>query len=187
MKRLMQMLVVVCMVLMSTQLVFANADKATIPEGADLTAVHRLAVAAPLYVEIKGTPTRAEVTQLIYDASKVARSYVMSYDMAAQNIKQDSNIDIKALDSRQAAKAFNENIGKYVDAYVVATVANNHHTVFFFDVYQAGTNALLYTYQVVADDPANILNYTAAAKEFYKNFESSAQAQQKKNEKVAKK
>lgn len=186
MKKLVQMLMVLCMVIMSTQVVFANADKTTIAEGADITAVHRLAIAQPLYVEIKDAPTRAQVTQLIYDASKVARSYVLSYDMMAQSLKQDANIDLKALDKRQAAKAFKENVAKYADAYVVATVANNHRTSFFFDVYKSGTDQLLYTYQVVAEDPANIQNYTDAAKEFYKAFEASAQEQQKKNEKAAK-
>ena len=183
MKKLVQMLMVLCLVVMSTQVVFANADKTTIMEGADITSIHRLAVAQPLYIELKGGPTKAQVTQLVYDASKVARGYVMSYDMVAQSLKQDANIDLLALDKRQAAKAFKEGVGKYVDAYVVTTVANNHHNVLFFDVYKAGTDQLLYSYQVAAD-AASVESYTEAAREFYKNFESSAQDQLKKNEKA---
>ena len=51
MKKLVQMLMVLCMVIMSTQVVFANADKTTIAEGADITAVHRLAIVQPLGVD----------------------------------------------------------------------------------------------------------------------------------------
>ena len=189
MRKLVQLLVVVCMVLMSTQVVFANADKVTVAKGADITTIHRMAVAAPLYTPGKSAPTKDELTKVIYDAGSVARSYVLSYDMVAQNIQQDSKVDIKALDRRQAAKIYKENVAKYADAYVVTTVANNSRTAFFFDVYKAGTDELLYTYEIVANssEPDNIATYTNLAQQFYKNFERSAVAQQKENEKAAKK
>ena len=187
MKKIVQAVVAVCMMLMSTQLAFANADKVTIAEGADITAIHRLAVAAPLYVQVKGSPSKDEVTKLIFDASAVARSYVLSYDLVAQNIQKDAKIDIKALERRNASKVYKEQIGKYADAYVVTTVANNSKTVFFFDVYKAGTNDLIYTYQIVgSSNPGSIEEYTELAREFYKNFEHSAQKQLKDRESAAK-
>lgn len=187
MRKIVQMLVVLCMVLMSTQVVFANADKVTIAEGADITTVHRMAVAAPLYTPIKGAPGKDAVTKLVYDASSVARGYVISYDMVAQNIQKDKNIDILHLDRRQASQAFKDNVASYADAYVVMTVANNSRTVFFFDVYKAGTNELLYTYEIAANrsDPDTVAAYTTLVQQFYKNFDRSAEAQQKDHEKAA--
>ena len=44
MKKIIQMLLIACMVVLGTQVAFANADKVTVQEGADLTAIHRLAI-----------------------------------------------------------------------------------------------------------------------------------------------
>ena len=188
MKKIVQLFMVLCLVLMSTQVVFANADKVTVAPGADLVSVHRIAVAAPLYVPAKGAPSKEELTKVLYDASSVARSYVLSYDTIAQDIQKDATVDIKALDRRQAAKKYKENIAKYADAYVVATVAGNGRTVFFFDVSKAGTDELLYTYEIAANrsEADNIGTYTKLAQQFYKNFERSAVAQQKERQKAAK-
>ena len=48
MKKLFQIFTIACMMLLSTQLVFANADKATIIDDTNLMDVHRMAIAAPL-------------------------------------------------------------------------------------------------------------------------------------------
>ena len=57
------------------------------------------------------------LTQIVYESSRVARCYVISYDTIAQNIKADQNIDLKALDRRTAAKDFKQYVGNY-DAYL---------------------------------------------------------------------
>ena len=186
MRKIIQMLVIACMVVLSTQVAFANADQETIQEGADITAVKRLAIAAPLYQPVeKDAPDKAALLQIEYDASKVSRMYVLSYDEIAQNIKSAANTDLKSLDRRQAAKTYKENASKYADAYVVLTVANNSRTTFFFDVYKAGTNELLYTYEIRANrsEKANVETFTNLCPQFYKHFDRAATEQLKNNNK----
>ena len=166
MKKIIQMLLIACMVVLGTQVAFANADKVTVQEGADLTAIHRLAIGSPLYMQVDPkSPNKDMLTQIVYESSRVARCYVISYDTVAQNIKADQNIDIKALDRR--------------------TAANDSRTTFFFDVYKAGTNELLYTYQIQANrsEGDTVATYTNMAEQFYKHFERSAVEQQKENSK----
>ena len=171
MKKIVQAMLFICLTVFGMQVAFANSDKVTIPEGADIVSVKRLALAAPLYTPTKDAPT-----------SNVARSYVLSYDMIAADIQKNAGVDIKALDRRQAAKVYKENVAADADAYVVLTVANNSRIVFFFDVYRSGTNELLYTYQIVANrsQKANTETYKALSEQFYKNFERSANEQAKK-------
>lgn len=184
MKKIIQMLLIACMVVLGTQVAFANADKVTVQEGADLTAIHRLAIGSPLYMQVDPkSPNKDMLTQIVYESSRVARCYVISYDTVAQNIKADQNIDIKALDRRTAAKDFKQYVANYADAYVILTVANDSRTTFFFDVYKAGTNELLYTYQIQANrsEGDTVATYTNMAEQFYKHFERSAVEQQKEN------
>lgn len=190
MKKLVQIFVVVCMVVLSAQVAFAHSDKETVYEGADLTSVHRLAIGLPLYSPVgEKAPTKEELTKAIADASKVARAYVVSYDEAAKAIKADKGIDILALDRHKAADEFKKNVDKYADAYVILTVANNSGIIFFFDVYKAGTDEMLYTYQIVANrsEDASVDTYKTLSEQFFKHFENAAENQQKKAEKEAKK
>ena len=186
MRKIVQMLVIACMVVLSTQVAFANSDKATIQDGADITTVKRLAVASPLYQQLDTkAPSKEMLTQIVYDSSRVARSYVVSYDTVAEGIKKANNIDIKALDRRKSAKAYKEHVADYADAYVVLTVANNSRTTFFFDVYKAGSNQLLYSYEIAANrsEGDNVETFTNLSEQFYKHFERSAQEQLKDNSK----
>ena len=186
MRKIVQMLVIACMVVLSTQVAFANSDKATIQDGADITTVKRLAVASPLYQQLDTkAPSKEMLTQIVYDSSRVARSYVVSYDTVAEGIRKADNIDIKALDRRKSAKAYKEHVADYADAYVVLTVANNSRTTFFFDVYKAGSNQLLYSYEIAANrsEGDNVETFTNLSEQFYKHFERSAQEQLKDNSK----
>jgi hypothetical protein len=188
MRKMVQMLVALMMLVLSTQVAFANIDKATVVEGSDLNAVHRMAAAVPLYTQVKGAPTLNEVSQTLYAASAVAHNVVvLSYDMVAQNIMNDTHVNIKTLDRRQSVKVFKENVAKYADAYVVTTVANNSRTIFFFDVYKAGTNELMYTYEIAENggDKDDVGTYLTMTQQFYKNFERSAQDQIRQREKAA--
>ena len=154
MKKIVQVMLFVCLTVFGMQVAFANSDKVTIPEGADIVSVKRLALAAPLYTPTKDAPTKEELLASMYEASNVARSYVLSYDMVAADIQKNTGL----------------------------TVANNSRIVFFFDVYRSGTNELLYTYQIVANrsQNANTETYKALSEQFYKNFERSANEQAKK-------
>jgi hypothetical protein len=186
MKKIVQMLLVVCMVVFSAQVAFANYDNVTVQEGADITSVKRIAVAAPLYTPVDDkAPNKEMLTQIVSDASRVSRNYVISYDAVAEGIKTATNVDIKALDRRQAAKIYKENVANYADAYVVLTVANNSRTTFFFDVYKAGTNELLYTYEIRANrsEKDNVETFTNLCQQFYKHFDRAATEQLKNNNK----
>jgi hypothetical protein len=94
-------------------------------------------------------------------------------------------VDIKALDRRQAAKIYKENVANYADAYVVLTVANNSRTTFFFDVFKAGTNELLYTYEIRANksEGDTVTTFNNLSEQFYKHFDRSADEQLKDNSK----
>ena len=190
MKKLMRLVFVLCLLVFGTQVAFANSDKATFLEGADITGIHRLALAKPLYIPSSNlAPTMDQLIQIEGDASKVARMYVIPYPTAAESVKTDTQVDILALDRHQAAKVFKDNASKYADAYVVLTVANDSRTSFFFDVYKAGTNELLYTYQIQANrsEKDSVATYQNFCEQFYKNFERSIADQQKDNDKAEKK
>lgn len=187
MRKLLQLLVVACFLTLSAGMAFANSEKVTVAEGADLTNVHRLAIAMPLYTPAaKDEPTKEQVAQAIYDAHTVARAYILSYSDIVADIKKEDNIDLSALDRKQAAKAFQEHVAQFADAYVVTTVANNSRTVFFYDVYRAGTNQLLYSYQIVANNsqPNTVETFEQLSEQFYKNFERSVQKQLKADKKA---
>ena len=77
MKKIIQMLLIACLVVLGTQVAFANSDKVTVQEGADLTAVHRLAIGSPLYMQVDPkSPNKDMLTQIVYESSRVARCYV---------------------------------------------------------------------------------------------------------------
>lgn len=174
------MLVVVCMMVFGVQVAFANTDNVTVQEGADLTSIKRIAVAAPLYTPVDDkAPNKEMLTQIVADASRVARGYVISYDAVVEGIKNSMNVDIKALDRRQSAKIYKENVANYADAYVVVTVANNSRTTFFFDVFKVGTNELLYTYEILANksEGDTVATYNNMCEQFYKHFDRSVDEQ----------
>ena len=189
MKKFIRLFVVLMALVLGSTVCFANSDKTTILEGADITSIHRLALAKPLYLPSSLAPTMDQLIEIEGMASSVARMYVIPYPQVAESIQTDKNIDILALDRRQAAKVFKENAASYADAYVVLTVANDSRTSFFFDVYKAGTNELLYTYQIQANrsEKDSVHTYQNFCEQFYKNFERSIADQQKDNAKAEKK
>lgn len=186
MRKLVQMLVMLSMIVFATQVAFAASDKETIEEGADLTSIHRLAVATPKYYPVgEEAPTLEELTKIIYDGSKGSHCDVLSYTDVANGINKDDHLNIKVLDAKKAEKAFKEHVAKYADAYVETWVANNSGTTCFFSVYKAGTDELLYVYQIQAGkwSKGDAKTYLSLSEQFYKHFEHAVTEQQKKNEK----
>ena len=184
--RFSKFLFVLALLLMSTQVALAGADKVTLQEGADITFIKRLAVCQPMYIQVNENGIGKDtLTKVIYDASKVTNLYVISYDEIAQNIKSAKEVDIKALDWRKAAKEFKDNVGDFADAYVLLTVANNSRTECFFDVYQTGSNELLYTYRILADraDQDTAETFNSLCEQFYKNLDRSMANQRKEYQK----
>lgn len=172
----------------SGSLALAYSDKATVMEGADIVKIERLAVAAPLYMPLKDTPSMEELARLLNEAAAVSKHQVVTYDVMAQNILRDRQVDLYKTDRHVGAKVFRDQAAQYADAYVLLTVANNSRTAFFFDVYETGTNELLYSYQIIADrdDPDDVKTYTMMAQKFYKNFDWSVEEEKTRQEKEAK-
>ena len=183
MKRFVQMALVLCLTLFAVQAgASPYSDKVTLPEGASITNVNRLAVGAPLYVQVEDTSPSIEIlTQVVSDASRITHANIVTYDAVAAGIQTDKGIDIKALPRREAAKVFKENVASYADAYIILTVANNSRTTFFFDVYRSGSNELLYTYEVRANksDGNTVATFAALSEQFYKNWQRSVEDQNK--------
>lgn len=186
MKKFFQLAIISALLVFGIQTAFANTDKVNVVEDADLTIVHRLAINAPLYSPVaEDAPSKDELTNIIYKASKVSNIYVISYDEIAANIRRDIGIDIKALERRKAAKIFGENIGKYADAYVTPTVANSSKLVMFFEVSKASNHSLLFDYQIKANrsEKETADTFKLFAEQFYKNLDKSIKHQEKENTK----
>ncbi len=171
-----------------TSTVAMAAFKETVTEGADIAAIKRLAIAFPNHYKVEDTePTVEEFTQIIFNASKAARCYVISYDEIATNIQRDTGVDIKSLQVEDSRKAYEANISKYADAFVIVTTANNSKKVqFFFDVYDAKSAELVYRFTSQSSSIGkNSKDYGKACEEFYKKFDAAAEKnlkdQQKKN------
>ena len=183
MKRFVQMALVLCLTLFGVQAgASAYSDKVTLPEGAVITNVNRLAVGAPLYVQVEDTSPSLEIlTQIVSDASRITRANIVPYDMVVKGIQESKGVDLKTLPRRDAAKIFKENVADYADAYIILTVANNSRTTFFFDVYRSGSNDLLYTYEVRANksDGNTVATFSSLSEQFYKNWQRSVEEQNK--------
>jgi len=177
------MVLVLCLTLFAAQAgASPYSDKVTLPEGAVITSVNRLAVGAPLYVQVEDTSPSLEIlTQVVSDASRITNANIVPYDTVVKGIKEAKGVDLKSLPRRDAAKVFKENVTDYADAYIILTVANNSRTTFFFDVYRSGSNDLLYTYEVRANksDGNTVATFSKLSEQFYKNWQRSVEEQNK--------
>lgn len=173
---------------MLTSTVAMAAYNETVTEGADIASIKRLAVALPMHYKVEETePTFEEFIKIIFDASKAARCYVISYDEIAANIQRDTGVDIKNLNDADSRKTYNANISKYADASVIVTTANNgKKPQFFFEVYDAKSGELVYLLTTQSSEIGkNSKDYGKACEDFYKKFDAAAEKnlkdQQKKN------
>lgn len=188
MKRICQLLVALSLMVVTASVALAASDKTTIQEGADLSGIQRLAIGMPLYVPAeKGDLTKEELVDVVYKPHKGTKCYVLSYDEVVRAIIEKTNINIKSLDRRKAAKLFVENAKDFSDAYMILTVANNKGIDCFFDVYRSGTNELLYTYQTASGSSERGQDlegvYRILSERFYVNFEETVKDHQRKKNK----
>lgn len=186
MKKFLSTIMALAVLLTST--VALAAYKEEITEGADIAAIKRLAITLPMHYKVEDAePTLDEFTKIIFDASKVARCYVLSYDTIAENIQKDTGVDIKSLTPEEVRKVYNENVAKYADAYVLVTTANNSKTPqFFFEVFDAKSGELVYVLTTQNRlYGKNSKDYGKACEDFFKKFDAAAEKnlkdQQKKN------
>lgn len=188
MKKLFGTLILIAALIVSN--VSFAAYKETVVEGADIGAVKRLAVALPMHYKTEDTePSLEDLTSIMFNASRVARCYVISYDEIAANIQRDNGVDIKTLGDMDSRKIYDENVGKYADAQVTVTTANNgKNTQFFFEVRNAASNEFMYVYTLQSREIGKDLKgYTKACENFYKAFDAAAEKSIKDAQKSAKK
>ena len=178
MKKIIQLIIAACMLLMS-QLAFA-AEYVDIPEGVDLTTISSFAIGKPLYTPKNGDPTMEQLEQVLVEGLDIDNFKVIPYEDIAVDLLRHKNIDLSKMDRRVAAQTFMKNTVGVADAYVIVTVARNSLTVFFFDVYKAGTEDLLFNYQIQGAMSNTPDYYKEVARGFYRQFAIAQRDQMKK-------
>ena len=189
MKKIFSLLIFAAMILTTTA-AFATAYREDVTEGADIASIKRIAIALPQHFKAEDTePTLEEFTQSVFDASKVARCYVISYDEILANIRKDTGVDVKSLSDSEAEKTFKDTVSKYADAYLVVTTANNSkRTQFFFEVRNSQSGELVYVLTSQSSDwGKNAKDYKKACEDFYKKFDAAAEKNLKDQQKAEKK
>ena len=154
------------------------AYEETIADDANLATVKKIAVAYPNYYKIEDAePELFDFVKDIYNAGRFTSSReIVSYEDVASAIRRDTGVDIFSLDVPEAEKVFKQNISRYADSYVIATVANSSKRPWlFFYIYNATDGNLMYTYSI----QSNVLDKTAkdygkAAESFFKQFDETA-------------
>lgn len=178
MKKIVQLLLAACLLLMS-QVAYAD-EYETLMEGADITAIQSFAMGKPLYSPQNGDPTMEELEEVLVNGLNVDSYKAIGYQEIALDLLRHKNIDLSKMDRRTAARVFATNTAGYADAYVIVTVARNSRTIFFFDVYKAGTDELLYTYRRQMTMKNTRDAYQDIARDFYQMFFDSQRAERKK-------
>lgn len=178
MKKFVRLFITVCMLLMA-QVAFA-AEYVSIPEGVDLTWIKSFAIGKPLYTPQKSDPTMAELEKVLVKGLDVEGFKVVAYEDIALDLLRHKNIDLSKMDRRTAAATFVKNTVGVADTYVIVTVARNSRTIFFFDVYKAGTEENLFTFQFQAVTNNTIDAYQEIVRDFYRQFSYAQRDQMKK-------
>jgi len=182
MKKLIQLLAIVFILVVSAPMALAYNETDEIHKDKDVTGLQRIVVGAPYYTQHGDGPAWAEVAAAVNDASAASKLNIMGFDAMATRLRNDQAIDIRALDRRRGDKVFKDNVANYADSYVVLTVANSARLTMFFDLYQAGNNDLLYSYRIIADkdDPDTPATYTMLTQRFFKALDRAVENQRKK-------
>ncbi len=206
MKKCLQLLLMLCVLVLGTQSAFAGGllggtgvseDRVYDPDG--MLKIKTLAIADPIYngPTTEGEPEIEDLPEILMEATLADKKGVLnyiSYRDVCQNIKVAKHIDILRLDRKKAFSEYKESIGKYADAYVIVTVSNgtsaNDGTRLniFFDVYDANTSKVIYAYRKLAPKSAtrDTLLYTEIAKDFYTDFIKAQEKVEEDKEKEAK-
>ncbi len=189
MKKIFSAVLLTAMLLVSS-VAMAAAFTETVPENSEIASIKRLAIAFPRHYKTMDTePTAEELANIMANAARVARCYVVPYDEIAANIKKDTGVDIKELDVNKAQEVFEKNVGKYADGFVVATTATNSKKVqYFFDVTKADDGKTVYSLTSQSGDwGRDLKGYTRACEDFYKKFDAAAEKNIKELEKKERK
>lgn len=162
---------------MFTASIALAAFEEKVEEGANLVAVQKIAVAMPNYYKVEeNEPEFQDLIKEIYLSGKLASTLeVLSYEEIASAIRRDTGIDIYALETPEAEKVYNQNISRYVDAYVVMTIANgNKNPWLSFNVCNAANQKLMYTYNYQSRLMVkNTVNYKKIIEAFFNRFDTA--------------
>ncbi|MDD3115012.1 MAG: hypothetical protein PHQ44_04685 [Anaerovibrio sp.] len=206
MKRGLQLLLMLCVFMLGTQISFAagliggtGVSDERIYDGDSILKVKTLAVADSIYngPTTAGEPEIDDLPDILMAGTLADKKNVLtyvSYRDVCQNIKMSSHIDILRLERRKAMAEYRSAISSYADAYVVTTVSNgtnmNDGTRLnvFFDVYDARTNKVIYAYRKLAPKSAvrDAVLYTEIARDFFSDFLKVQERVQEDKEKEAK-
>ncbi|MBP2632008.1 MAG: hypothetical protein H6Q70_2636 [Firmicutes bacterium] len=180
MKKILQLFIIACFVLLNVQLVSAAAQAWT-DTNYDFSKAHKLLIVKPNYTFTEGQVTSDELTDMMYQQAQSLDMYALNIADIDKNILRDSSIDLPKLrleDAQKAESIFNDQMEKYTDLYMVATIIHNTRVMVFYDVYSAATKQPVFTYQIVASSTAddNMVNYRHLTKAFYKEFNKAMKA-----------
>ncbi len=175
------------MLFFTTSAAFAMPSTKTVimDDSFNLSTIHSIAVAMPDYIQTKNSPkiedVMATLAQSGFDAKQLKNVTVIPYTVIANAIEKDSGVDLQTLDKNAAKKVFKQDIGKYADAYLVATIANDSRVVIFYDLYSAKNGAYLYSFEVIGGGQGdnNINAYKSFNGLFYNGFAESVKSQYK--------
>ncbi len=180
MKHLLRVMLTTFCLVVFTATAFADGTRMTVYENADLSTVQRIAIGMPQYYPTgENAPTVNDLMGTMFESSRVSKIMILSYDDIASNIKRDKHIDIKQLPRKKAMAIYAENVGKYADAYVIATVTNGKRLQMFFEVGDAKTFAGICDYRATASrgDVASAFVFKELSEEFFRAFDSATKKQ----------
>ena len=183
MKKIVQILIAACMLLLSAQSVFA-AEFMEVSQGVDLTNIQTIAIAKPHYTPSQKDPAAIELTKAMINSAETKYFTVVPYEDIELKFLREKNVDLNAMDSRLAADYFAKNTAGIADVYVIATVTTASKKFIFFEVYKAGTNDLLFQHQIeVNQRQLSYELFQDAAHSFYVLLHDTQVQQMKKKEK----
>ena len=176
MKKLMQFFAVVCMLVMSTQMAFAwenGSHKEDIYDGYRLIEMTNFAIGNCYFSPQDVEPTNEELLNMLYEEAikankKMDFTYTSYFDICKE-INREEHIDIYRLGRRKALEIFKGQISKYVDGYIVCTVSNDTRLNIFYDVVDAKTHDVVYSYRKLApkDSVRDEVLYREMTRDFY--------------------
>ena len=177
--RLLSVSAVMLFVLASTVFAASPGTATVMDDSFNLSSIRSIAIAMPNYIQTKTGPSIDDVTTALaqsgFDTKALKGVTVIPYQVVAEAIRRDSGTDISTMSRTAAKKAFQQNIGKYADTYLVATIANDSRIVIFYDLYSAKDGKYLYSYEVIGGGQGsnNIRSYKTYNEDFYNGFADS--------------
>ncbi len=172
----------------------ANEKVTVIDENYDLKSIKTLAIATPYYhpsaltleLNAKKRPNAPQILtgeMLVNAAVETAKQdnvpmTVLTDQQINSSILNDTGTDITKLDRATAKKLYKDNIKNYADAYVVFTFSNDSVVVMTADIYDAKTNAYLYSYRINSGGQSDdtLANYNMFMHKFFRTLEIQTEA-----------